>query len=263
MEEIEIYLNKLSPEKDIYKSISDALGTAEISSKEELSGALMSYGRDAKLMVYISNEDIINDTVKTAEEVFSECSEKNEHISAEFIEDEFINLIDSEARLTSNAKPRSLVHRDGELHPAVHIWIIKRKDMGIYVLLQKRSHEKRISPDCFDVSAAGHVAQGEEFRSTAVRETEEELGIKIHGSRLELVGLHKNNYENGDIHDNELRAVYLCREDIDTDNLVLQSSEVSDVCWAEVDELLAVMDDCTFKHCLDLEELAMIKKAVF
>ena len=245
MDKTEIYLNKLSTREDIYSEIAKKLGNTCISGRDELTGALMNISDDVCFRLYVSSEDTENATVSEAAEV------------------EFLNLIDSEARLTSVAKPRSLVHRDGELHPAVHIWIIKRKDMGIYVLLQKRSHDKNIHPDCYDVSAAGHVAQGEEFRSTAVRETAEELGLKIHGSRLELIGLHRNQYISGDINDNELRAIYLCREEVDADRLVLQSAEVSDVCWAEIDELLAVMHDGDFKHCLDLEELAMIKKAVF
>ncbi|MCQ2490083.1 MAG: NUDIX domain-containing protein [Ruminococcus sp.] len=263
MKQIEIYLSKLASHSELYSEAAKKLGAEHIDGGDELRRLLSSVSEDVKYMIYESNEDIINDSVREIIGIFTEAAEESAHISAEIIEDEFLNLIDSESHLTSDSKPRSLVHRDGELHPAVHIWIIKRKDMGIYVLLQKRSHEKNIAPDCYDVSAAGHVGQGEEFRSTAVRETAEELGLKIHGSRLELIGLLRNSYTSDNIIDNELRAVYLCREDIDISKLVLQSSEVSDVCWAEIDELLAVMDDGSFKHCLSLEELAMIKKAVF
>ena len=263
MEQIEIYLSKLASQKELYAEAAKKLGAESIADADELRGLLNSVSDDVKYMIYESNENIINGSVREIIGIFTEAEKNNAHISMEVIEDEFLNLIDSEARITSQSKPRSLVHRDGELHPAVHIWIIKRKDMGIYVLLQKRSHEKRIAPDCYDVSAAGHVGQGEEFRSTAVRETAEELGLKIHGSRLELIGLMKNCYTAEGINDNELRAVYLCREDVDVDRLVLQSSEVSDVCWAEIDELLAVMDEGEFKHCISLEELALIKKAVF
>ena len=263
MVQIEIYLSKLASYEELYAEAAKKLGVGKIADADELRGILSSVSDDVKYMLYESNEDTINDTVREIIGVFSDAEKNNPHISMEVIEDEFLNLIDSEAHITAESKPRSLVHRDGELHPAVHIWIIKRKDMGIYVLLQKRSHEKRIAPDCYDVSAAGHVGQGEEFRSTAVRETAEELGLKIHGSRLELIGLMRNSYTAEGISDNELRAVYLCREDVDVDRLVLQSSEVSDVCWAEIDELLAVMDDGEFKHCISLDELALIKKAVF
>lgn len=263
MDQTEIYLSKLASHDELYAEVASKLGRECIADADELRGVLNSLDSDLKYRIYESNEDIVNPALREVIEAFSDAEKNNPHIAMEVIEDEFLNLIDEEARLTPQSKPRSLVHRDGELHPAVHIWIIKRKDMGIYVLLQKRSHEKLISPDCYDVSAAGHVGQGEEFRSTAVRETEEELGLKIHGSRLEFIGLLQNNYTADNVIDNELRAVYLCREEVDMDKFVLQSSEVSDVCWAEIDELLAVMDEGEFKHCISLDELALIKKAVF
>ena len=59
-----------------------------------------------------------------------------------------------------------------------------------------------------------------------------------------------------------MSAIYLCRENIDTDKLTLQSSEVSEVGWAEIDELLSVMKYNDFPNCISLDELAMIKKAV-
>lgn len=263
MNDIEIFLNRLLSEKELFADISARMGNDSVEDRDTLAAALMNIDEPVKFRIYISNESLENDCISEITETFRQCGANSSNIMTEIIEDEFLNLIDDEAHLTAEAKPRTLVHRDGNLHPAVHIWIIKRKDMGIYVLLQKRSHEKKINPDCYDVSAAGHVSQGEEFRKTAVRETAEELGLEIHGSSLEFIGLHHCLYEEENIQDNELRAVYLCRENVDIDKLVLQSSEVSDVCWAEIDELLAVMDEGEFKHCLDLSELAMIKKAVF
>ena len=261
MDDIEIYLNRLFPEKAVYAGLSKNFGGAKISCADELRSYIDQH-KGLSLKVYVSNEETENKAVDEVSAVLEKAAAEDK-LSLSITVDEFLNLIDSEAHLTSQAKPRSLVHRDGDLHPAVHIWIIKRKDMGIYVLLQKRSHEKDISPDCFDVSAAGHVSQGEEFRSSAVRETEEELGLKIHGSRLELIGLHRCQNDEGNIHDNELRAVYLCREPVDTEHMKLQKSEVSEVCWAEVDEMLASMGTSDFHHCIDLSELQMIKKAVF
>lgn len=261
MDDIEIFLNRLFPEKEVYASLSKALGGEKIGSLDELRDYIDQH-HGLSLKVYVSNEETSN---KAVDEITGllEKSAAEDKLELSIVVDEFLNLIDNEAHLTSQAKPRSLVHRDGDLHPAVHIWIIKRKDMGIYVLLQKRSHEKDINPDCYDVSAAGHVSQGEEFRSSAVRETAEELGLKIHGSKLELIGLHKFCNDNGSVHDHELRAVYLCREPLDTEHLKLQKSEVSEVCWAEVDEMLASMGTNDFQHCIDLTELQMIKKAVF
>jgi isopentenyldiphosphate isomerase len=263
MEIHEIYLNKLFSREELYKETASKLGCGSISGKDELMGCLMSFTKPHEFRLYVSDEDVENEAVSEITDVFKTCDANSHMVSTEILVDEFLNLIDSHSRLTHAAKPRSLVHRDGDLHPTVHIWLIKRRDMGLYVLLQKRSHEKVINPDCYDVSAAGHVSQGGEFRHAAVRELKEELGIDITGNQLELIGLRNNYYSKGDIKDNELSAVYLCRENIDADKLVLQSSEVSEVCWVEIDEFLSIMKVEDLPNCISMEELSMIKKAVF
>lgn len=257
MDDIEIYLNRLADKISIYAEISAKTGT-EIDNLEKLAEYLAN-NDSAGFKLYISDENQENTTINDVISVF-EKSGKNNY---EFITDEFLNLIDDEYHVLEEAKPRSLVHRDGDLHPAVHIWIIKEKDMGVYLLLQKRSANKLIHPSCYDVSSAGHVPQGEEFRISAVREVGEELGIELHEGKLEFLNLYKSSYNCGDIHDNEVRAVYLCKEKICTDNLVLQDSEVESVAWAELDEVLVSMDNKDFPNCIDYDELLMIKKAVF
>lgn len=70
---------------------------------------------------------------------------------------------------------RELVHREGLIHRAVHIFVFnKRKEL----FLQKRSRLKDVHPGVWDSSAAGHLNAGERYESTAVRELEEEMGIR-------------------------------------------------------------------------------------
>ena len=263
MDVSEIYLNRLMSSADLFNETAKKIGCDNITSSDELKSALMQFDQPHCFKLYVSDEKVDNPAVDEIIAAFKECDENSHMIATEVFEDEFLNLIDEHSRLTHSAKPRSLVHRDGDLHPTVHIWLIKRRDMGIYVLLQKRSPEKDVNPDRYDVSAAGHVSQGGEFRHAAVRELKEELGIDITGEKLELIGLINHRTRYGDINDNELSAVYLCRESIDTDSLVLQSSEVSEVCWAEIDEMISCMKNADFPNCISTDELAMIKKAVF
>ena len=263
MDDVEIFLSRLAAEEKLYAETAKKLGIPEITDKFGLAGAVAEKGAPASYKVYISNENIPNDTIDDIKAVFAEAAEENKDVKVEFIVDEFLNLIDDKARITADSKPRTLVHRDGELHPTVHIWMIKRRDMGVFVLLQKRAHEKDINPDCYDVSAAGHVSQGEEFRHTALKEVHEELGLDIDRSKLEFIGLKRSEYNKDGIHDNELVAVYICREKINIEDLTLQSSEVSEVCWAEIDELISVMKYEDIPNCISHKELDMIKKAVF
>ena len=259
---IEIYLSRLASAQENYRRTAAAVGADKISCTEELEAFVKGLGKDAAFDIYISDEKHECPSADEIKEVFLRLAEE-QNIKVNVTEDEFLNLVDSGSRLTEDSKPRSLVHRDGDLHPAVHVWIIKRRDMGVYVLLQKRADMKDTDPGCYDVSVAGHLSQGDEFRSAAVRETAEELGVKIHGSQLRHIGnLNSHTVTNG-VDDNEYVAVYIYREPVDEEGITLQQDEVSEVCWAEVDELLAVMDDEDFPNCIDVRELVMIKKAVF
>jgi 16S rRNA (adenine1518-N6/adenine1519-N6)-dimethyltransferase len=81
----------------------------------------------------------------------------------------------------SGAAPRSEVHGNNLRHRAVHVFIFNRHGE---LFLQKRSRWKDRHPLLWDSSAAGHVDAGEGYDETAVRELEEELGIKAELTRV-------------------------------------------------------------------------------
>lgn len=78
---------------------------------------------------------------------------------------------------------RRIVHSENLLHRAVHLFVFN--DAG-EIFLQLRSHLKDKMPERWDSSAAGHVDSGEDYLTSAVREIEEELGIKTTADRLKL-----------------------------------------------------------------------------
>jgi isopentenyldiphosphate isomerase len=73
-------------------------------------------------------------------------------------------------------KPRSVVHRLGLLHRAVHVLVFNSRGQ---IFLQKRSMKKDRQPGLWDSSASGHVDSGEAYDTTAVREVWEEIGLKL------------------------------------------------------------------------------------
>lgn len=72
-------------------------------------------------------------------------------------------------------RERGEVHRLGLKHRAVHILVFNRRGD---LLLQKRSLSKDVAPGLWDSSAAGHVDGDEGYDDCALRELEEELGIR-------------------------------------------------------------------------------------
>jgi isopentenyl-diphosphate delta-isomerase type 1 len=81
------------------------------------------------------------------------------------------------------SKPRSVVHRDGLLHRAVHVLVFNSCGE---VFLQKRSMRKDRHPGVWDSSASGHVDSGEDYDTTAVREVHEEIGLQLKSTPQKL-----------------------------------------------------------------------------
>ena len=79
---------------------------------------------------------------------------------------------------TGITKTRRLIHRDGDWHRSVQVWIVQKVlfDGTVRVLLQRRSKYKDTHPNMLDVSCAGHIDSGEDITESALRELQEELG---------------------------------------------------------------------------------------
>mmetsp|Transcript_4645 Transcript_4645/g.6788 ORF Transcript_4645/g.6788 Transcript_4645/m.6788 type:complete len:275 (+) Transcript_4645:45-869(+) len=79
---------------------------------------------------------------------------------------------------TGKVKKRSQVHKDGDWHRSMQLWL-HQSDLAndtVRVLLQRRSPYKDTHPNLLDVSCAGHVNAGDDVLETTMREMEEELG---------------------------------------------------------------------------------------
>lgn len=160
-----------------------------------------------------------------------------------------------------------MVHRDGDLHRTVHMWVVrKREDGGIDVLLQKRSKDKDSYPGCYDISSAGHVQAGDDFENAALRELEEELGIKALREDLRFIGFHESYLSSsfwGQSYRNwEISAVYLYEKPVEEGFLTLQESEVEEAVFMDYERVLEGIRDGSLKNCIFPEEFQLIKKAL-
>ena len=92
---------------------------------------------------------------------------------------EMLAVVDENDEVVGEER-RDVIHRDGLLHRAVHIFVLNKKGE---MFLQKRSRLKDNCPGLWDSSAAGHVDAGESYEACVVRELEEELGLVVEGAR--------------------------------------------------------------------------------
>ncbi|KAL1076012.1 hypothetical protein V6Z11_D10G001400 [Gossypium hirsutum] len=144
---------------------------------------------------------------------------------------EYLDVLTKTGKKTGVSKPRGDVHRDGDYHKAVHVWIFAESTQEL--LLQKREDCKDSWPGLWDISSAGHISAGDSSLITAQRELQEELGVILPKDAFELifVFLEECVTNNGKFINNEYSDVYLVTtlEPIPREAFTLQDTEVSDV----------------------------------
>lgn len=153
---------------------------------------------------------------------------------------ESCDVLNEYGEFTGKIATREECHKNGYWHRAVYAFII---DNNGNVLLQKRSANKKLWPNMWDVTVGGHVDSGEFGRQALIRETKEELGIEISDEDIKyLVGSTSIN-EQGDIINKHYNECYLITKNIDVSNVVIQKEEVSEVKYFSREELIKRIDN--------------------
>lgn len=89
--------------------------------------------------------------------------------------DELFDVVDEHDCVIGQAR-RADVHAHKLRHRAVHVLCVD--DAG-RVYLQRRSFKKDTAPGRWGASCSGHVDAGEDYKTAAVRELEEEIGVRL------------------------------------------------------------------------------------
>ncbi|TYG41945.1 hypothetical protein ES288_D12G217000v1 [Gossypium darwinii] len=121
---------------------------------------------------------------------------------------EYLDVLTKTGKKTGVSKPRGDVHRDGDYHKAVHVWIFAESTQEL--LLQKRADYKDSWPGLWDISSAGHISAGDSSLITAQRELQEELGVILPKDAFELIFIFLEECvtNNGKFINNEYSDVY-------------------------------------------------------
>jgi isopentenyldiphosphate isomerase len=132
------------------------------------------------------------------------------------------------------------VHRDGDWHGALHIWVGGIDDAGRpFALFQRRSRSKDTWPGALDVAVGGHIRAGETPGDT-VREAEEEIGLRVAAGDLTRLGRRFARSPGG--LDNEVQDVLALRSDLPLAAYSLHPDEVEAVVAVGLEEALALFD---------------------
>ena len=142
---------------------------------------------------------------------------------------ELLDIVDEQGNFTGQVMEREKAHDLNLLHWEVGVFIVNDKNE---ILLQKRSQNKRFSPNKW-APCAGHVISGETQDSTAIREVEEELGIKLSPGDLRI--LEERDVLKLESNSSLTRMYYVI---YNKNDFTIQTEELSEVKWLNIDEVI-------------------------
>ena len=154
--------------------------------------------------------------------------------------EEVFDVLTELGEFTGKVATRDECHSKGLWHRAVYAFIINEDDN---VLLQKRSSNKKLWPDKWDVTIGGHVNAGEFGRQALRRECKEELGIDITDDDIKYIITTTSIYNKNGYINNHYDECYIITKDINIEDLKLQKEEVSDAKYFSKEEIIKRIDN--------------------
>jgi isopentenyldiphosphate isomerase len=154
-------------------------------------------------------------------------------------QDELFDVLDADGRPTGVVKTRGDVHRDGDWHAALHIWVGGIGAGEPFALFQRRSLTKDTWAGYLDTTVGGHLRSGETLEE-AVREANEEIGLDVGLSDLTFIGRHFIAASDGTVAERELHLVHAVRCDQPLTVYRLHPEEVASLVAIPIDEAIAL-----------------------
>lgn len=154
---------------------------------------------------------------------------------------EIWDLYNEKRELTGREHVRGEKIPEGYYHLVVHVWI--RNSRGEY-LISRRSANRPTFPLMWEC-VGGSVVKGEDSLAGALREAEEEVGVKL-CPKLGRIRFTRTRPECGDIMD-----VWLFQYDGPIDLGLATTDEVCEVAWMTAEQVKALYNTGKLVHTLD------------
>lgn len=151
---------------------------------------------------------------------------------------ELFDIVTWRGEPTGARKRRQHVHRDGDWHPAIHIWVVGERDGLGFMLLQRRSLGKDTQPGALDVTVGGHLGAGETWRE-GLREADEEIGLRVAEQDVVFAGVRRGIFEtDSGIRDHEIQHVFFARNDAPLTDYRPNPAELAGLIAISIDDML-------------------------
>lgn len=151
---------------------------------------------------------------------------------------EYFDLYDRHGNKLNKLMARGTTNNPGEYHKVVHIWI---KNSKKEYLVQQRNKPTDDIPYQW-APTAGACITGESPIESAIRETFEEIGVKLQKSDL----IFKDSIYRDHPRGNYCIELYLVKKDVDIKDIVMDKEEVKNVAYYTKEEIYQMIDANTF-----------------
>ncbi|MDR1693849.1 MAG: NUDIX domain-containing protein [Lactobacillaceae bacterium] len=144
----------------------------------------------------------------------------------------------SDYGITEGIVSRDEAHSKGLLHRISLVAIINSDNR---ILLQHRSAAKKLYPGTWDISIAAHVLAGEDSVATAMRETNEEIGVqierKVQAKDFRFLTSFREDLHLPDRTEKHWYDLFALIRDIDAKDFRFNDSEVDEIMWASYTDI--------------------------
>jgi len=158
--------------------------------------------------------------------------------------EEIFDIYDGIGNPLNITKTKSDVHKNGFWHKSFHCWVIYKDSNGNdFIVLQKRSSNKKTWPNKLDITAAGHIKSGEGLEG-GLREIKEEIGLEIALKKLISLGrrICIEEFDPNSIN-HEFQDVFFLIDNRPLSAYKMQESEVSGLVAINVDKALELFSE--------------------
>lgn len=118
---------------------------------------------------------------------------------------ELLNIVNDNDEIIGSAS-RAEIHERGLRHREVHVYFVTPNRE---LILQHRAKDKDTYPDLLDATVGGHVEIGQSYEETALKESQEETGLRI--ELADLISIGKIKRESLDVTTGKINNVYNSR----------------------------------------------------
>jgi isopentenyldiphosphate isomerase len=153
---------------------------------------------------------------------------------------ELFDVVDARGQPTGIQKLRSEVHRDGDWHRCVHVWLVGGTGHDGWIVFQQRGPDKDTFPNMLDATVGGHLGSGETVWD-GLREVEEEIGLSLASGEVERVGFRRAAFDGDDVHDYEIQEIFFARVDDPLTCCTPNPDELAGLVQTRISDVLPVL----------------------